>query len=195
MKRHKRTLDHEEAALWRAVVDTVTPLHKTTEAPPSALPLSPSGTGKLHGIKDPAPSNVTVSTSTSYGRHAPPPAPSGLHGGDPGLARRIARGRLAIDATLDLHGMTQAEAHARLLRFVEFGRLRGDRTLLIITGKGPPSSERCSDLFGASPRGILRRRFLEWITAPPLAVHVGTVREAHQKHGGRGAFYVILKKA
>lgn len=109
------------------------------------------------------------------------------------MPRKVGRGRVQIDATLDLHGMTQTEAHTRLNRFVEFAQMRGHRVLLVITGKGPPDTK--PDPFEEAPRGILRRRFLEWVETPPLSPRLTSVAQAHQRHGGRGAFYLFLKRA
>ncbi len=50
--------------------------------------------------------------------------------------RRLTRGRTPIDATLDLHGMRQHEAHGALSHFVASAFARGRRNLLVITGKG-----------------------------------------------------------
>lgn len=108
------------------------------------------------------------------------------------MARRVARGRMAIDATLDLHGYTQDNAKARLVHFVDFAVLRGNRVLLVITGKGRPEDEEYIP-FGEAPRGILRQRFLEWVEQPPLRDRLSSVRQSHQRHGGRGAFYLFLK--
>ena len=134
---------------------------------------------------------------TAKGPSSPPAGrttASPLYEGEPGVAKRVARGRLPISATLDLHGLTQIEAESRLKHFVEFASISGDRVLLIITGKGGAGSDTPAP-FEAAPRGILRRRFLEWIETPPLRGKIASVKSAHQKHGGRGAFYVFLRKA
>jgi DNA-nicking Smr family endonuclease len=108
------------------------------------------------------------------------------------MQRRVARGRIDIGGTLDLHGFTQNEARARLERFIGFAAARGEAVVLVVTGKGNLQPDAFS--FAASPRGILRQRFLEWIEAPPLRGMITSVRPAHQRHGGRGAFYVFLRR-
>ncbi|MBB4658237.1 DNA-nicking Smr family endonuclease [Parvularcula dongshanensis] len=123
---------------------------------------------------------------------APVPAPAArLGAGDPKEARRVARGRREIDASLDLHGLTQDQAYVRLLRFVEVGAATGARTLLVVTGKGRGEARVP---FAEAPRGILRERFLDWVETEPLRSRIASVRGAHQRHGGRGAFYVFLKR-
>ena len=176
-KRGVRRLSASEAALWGAVRETVTPIDR--DAAPLPKPDKP-----------PAPAR-------RQSRPAPPPLPAAprapvkLGGGDPKEARKVARGRREIDATLDLHGLTQDQAYARLVRFVDFAASAGSRTLLVVTGKG--RGERPVP-FAEAPRGILRERFLSWVEAEPLASRIASVRPAHQRHGGRGAFYVLLKR-
>ena len=166
--------------MWGAVRETVTPLDPKPVAPPPAAP-----PGK--------PERVRAQPRKS----APPPlplrpgVPAKLGAGDPKEGRKVARGRREIDATLDLHGLTQDQAYARLVRFLDFAAASGARTLLVVTGKG--QGERPVP-FAEAPRGILRERFLGWVEAEPLAGRIASVRQAHQRHGGRGAFYVLLKR-
>ena len=167
--------------MWRSVKATVTPLAETTPPEPLAAPEPPASRARRARSPVPPP--------------APPPQaprpPARLHAGDPREARRVARGRREIDATLDLHGLTQAQAYARLCRFVEVAAATGARTLLVVTGKGRGEARVP---FAEAPRGILRERFLEWVEQDPLRGRIASVRPAHQKHGGRGAFYVLVKR-
>lgn len=98
------------------------------------------------------------------------------------IERRLRDGAIVIDARLDLHGLTQTEAHAALAQFITAQIKKGGRNLLIITGKG-----RGGD-------GVLRASLAVWLGAIPAAAHILAVRPAAAKHGGDGAFYVILKK-
>ncbi len=84
-----------------------------------------------------------------------------------------------IDATLDLHGLTQDEAHEKLLRFIAAARKSGKRRLLIITGKG---------------KGILKKSLPLWLDSPKLAGQIGSIASAGPEKGGEGALYVLLKK-
>jgi DNA-nicking Smr family endonuclease len=97
---------------------------------------------------------------------------------------RLRRGRLSIQARLDLHGMTQAEAHAALNGFVQRSQAAGRRAILIITGKGALTAGG----------GVLRRAVPRWLHEPPLRELVLAVREAQPKDGGEGALYVLLRK-
>jgi DNA-nicking Smr family endonuclease len=199
-RRRDRTLKAEERALWRAVTSSVKPLSRpeppiegggpvgeqsaSPKLPHAAPPRAKAGHA---GIPKPAPPLPLP--------HRPPPAPkrpeSRLSAGDGRLAKNVARGRREIDAVLDLHGLTQDQAFARLRRFIELGAASGARTLLIVTGKG---SGEAPLPFDQAPRGILRRRFLEWVEHDPLRGRIAAVRPAHRRHGGSGAFYLFLKR-
>ncbi len=112
---------------------------------------------------------------------APPPlAPLGRR-----MRQRVARGREAIDARFDLHGLTQSEAHAALLHFLRTASARGHRLVLVITGKGRRNGEG----------GVLRRQVPQWLALPEFRSFVVGFEDAHIAHGGEGALYVRLRKA
>jgi DNA-nicking Smr family endonuclease len=113
---------------------------------------------------------------------------SPLNAGDPKRERQVARGKIAIEGVLDLHGMRQDEADRATLRFLGGSLSRGRRVVLIITGKGGFEAEHKGE-----GRGILRRRFLQGIETGLYGQGISAVRPAHQRHGGQGAFYVFLK--
>ncbi|PIE11097.1 MAG: DNA mismatch repair protein MutS [Rhodobacterales bacterium] len=104
---------------------------------------------------------------------------------------RMTRGKLAPEARIDLHGMTLAEAHPELIRFVLTSHTRGMRLILVITGKG-----KHRDDGGPIPTrlGVLRHQVPVWLRQAPLGPLVLQVTEAAQKHGGHGAYYVYLKR-
>ena len=104
---------------------------------------------------------------------------------------RMSRGKIAPEARIDLHGMTLAQAHPDLIRFVLNAQTQGMRLILVITGKGKPGSED-----GPIPRrpGVLRQQVPQWLRQVPLGAAVLQVAEAHQRHGGSGAFYVYLRR-
>ncbi|MEM6762358.1 MAG: Smr/MutS family protein [Pseudomonadota bacterium] len=97
--------------------------------------------------------------------------------------RKLARDPSRIEGRIDLHGMTQAEAHAALHRFVLGSAASGQRIVLVITGKGR----------GGEGAGILRRAVPHWLTGKDLRRVVAGYGAAHPHHGGAGAIYVRLK--
>ncbi|CUH79670.1 Smr/MutS family protein [Tropicibacter naphthalenivorans] len=104
---------------------------------------------------------------------------------------RMKRGKLVPEARIDLHGMTIDQAHPTLGRFIMTSHSRGLRLVLVITGKG--SRE---DPYDPMPRrrGVLKTQVPQWLRMPPIAQVVLQVSEAHQKHGGAGAYYVYLRR-
>jgi DNA-nicking Smr family endonuclease len=100
-------------------------------------------------------------------------------------ADRLRRGQLAIDGRMDLHGMTQAQAHGALASFVHRAWAEGRRCLLVITGKGT---------FSGDGGGVLRQAVPRWLGEPGLRPMVLAVQPAQPQHGGGGAFYLLLKR-
>jgi DNA-nicking Smr family endonuclease len=87
--------------------------------------------------------------------------------------------------------MRQSEAHAALRRFIAARVARGDRTVLVITGKG---LKKLDDLTIVD-RGVLRTMLPIWLSEPGLAPLVAGWDISAQGHGGEGAFYVRLRRS
>jgi len=179
-----RHLDGEDRALWRRVTETVKPLHKSPPDPEPEKPAEPARPMNKKPAPQTAPSYVTKPSQ-------PKPAPS-LSPIDKKLTRRIARGARAVDGKVDLHGLTQREAHARLLSYLQMARARGDRLVLVVTGKG--KLEGASEWWEEGTRGVLRRSVPEWLATPPFRVMVVGFERAHARKGGDGALYVQLRR-
>ena len=97
---------------------------------------------------------------------------------------RMRRGKLPIDARLDLHGSYQDAAQADLNAFIASCAASGCRTVLVITGKGSVREGG----------GVLRRRLPDWLNQPACRPHVLAFAGARPEHGGSGAFYVLLRR-
>lgn len=144
----------------------------------------------------PAPSNSEVPAQAPATRPARPPPPPQLPpkapplaldriaGVDKRLAERLKRGQLQIDAMLDLHGLTQEEAHRQLDAFLAGSAHAGRRCLLVITGKGLWREES----------GILREMVPRWLNETLNRGRVLAIAKAQPRHGGAGALYVLLKR-
>ena len=130
------------------------------------------------------------SSSESASRvKAPPPKPAPrLEPLDRRLKQRLARGSEPIEARIDLHGRTQDEAHAVLLRFLRKAQDDGAKFALVITGKGARARDEWSE------RGVLKRQVPLWLKLPEFRVYVVGFEPAHVGHGGEGALYVRIKK-
>jgi DNA-nicking Smr family endonuclease len=105
---------------------------------------------------------------------------------------KMTRGKLSPEARIDLHGMTLAEAHPELIRFILSAHSNGLRLVLVITGKGKPGDDH-----GPIPRrtGVLRQQVPHWLRQPPLGSAILQVTEAHLRHGGSGACYIYLRRS
>jgi len=104
------------------------------------------------------------------------------------VMQRLARGAEPIDARLDLHGRTQSEAQAALLRFLRKAQADGARFVLVITGKGARARDDWSE------RGVLRRQVPLWLELPEFRAYVVGFEQAHVGHGGEGALYVRVRR-
>ena len=194
-RRGKRGLSAEERHLWEKVAKSATPLDPPARnlslpeiegpKPAPAIPrerISAFRIGEKARNKPHTPQHGTdLSTRLAQ-------APVRM---DHGAYRKLVRGKLKPDARIDLHGMTIAQAHPALIRFVFSAYDRGDRLVLVITGKG---KERDSDTPIPIKVGILRHQVPAWLHTPPLGALVLDIREAHQRHWGGGAYYVYLKR-
>ncbi len=103
--------------------------------------------------------------------------------------RKLGRGIVSPDSSIDLHGHTLASAHALLDQGLERAIRRGDRVLLLVTGKPPrPESER------PHARGAIRAAVSDWLGSSRHCDAIAAVRGAHPRHGGQGALYIILRR-
>lgn len=177
-----------EMALWRAVGDTVDPILKRKSPDPRRLldpersALEPTGLPVPRFAPTFRPSSQPVIAAASRPLREKPL--------EPNLRRRVQRGHLPIDATLDLHGMTQVQARDALVRFIPARARRGDRTVLVITGKGLKKT----GYLQIEQKGILRTMLPLWLAQADLAPLIAGFEPAHQDHGGEGAFYIRLKR-
>lgn len=116
-------------------------------------------------------------------------APISTHAGiDRNTSRRLRQGKLEIEATLDLHGMGREEARHRLTRFLERAFEEQRRCVLVVTGKGRFDAD-----VGQS-EGVLRKHLPRWLALTPCAHWVLSHTHAQPRHGGEGAFYILLRR-
>jgi DNA-nicking Smr family endonuclease len=181
----KRDLREDERELWDHVTRDVRKPRTRAAKPPVKAKSETKPAPRPRAVEAP----VRVVAPVAVKR----PAPFGVDGA---TAERLRRGKIEPDATIDLHGMTQAQAHTRLVSFVRRGHEVGNRCVLVITGKGSPAAcEESSHRFVMPERskaGVLRTLVPLWLEE--LRALVTGVQSAHQKHGGGGAFYVYLKR-
>lgn len=174
--RRRRPDPAAELALWRRTTRDVAPLQP--RAAPSAVSncrRSPTEPAAKREEKAPP-----ASARASTGRPEPPL--DSLAGVDRANAERLKRGRHAIEARLDLHGLTQTEAHRALSRFVATSQAAGRRCVLVITGRGRLGG------------GILKSAVPRWLAEPGLRRYLLGIAPAQPHHGGAGALYLLLRR-
>lgn len=208
-KGRRPALSAEDRSLWDHVAASV---EKGRSGKPRVPDVEPPQIDQPEEATPPARASLhrgqtrTPRTERPAKREAAPLPPSPLPrsasaaaevpGVDRRKARRIATGAIEIEARLDLHGMTQSAAHARLIGFVQSAAAKGMRTVLVITGKGgarqqPPSG---GAWWESEEIGILRRSVPRWLAEAPLRAVVIGCQPAAPRHGGEGALYVLLRR-
>jgi len=182
MARQSRTPTAEELALWRATMRDAVPFRSR---PGGDAPFPP-----------PSPAAPLISPETDGSRAAPavapPPSRTRLPPLEPGRSAgvdrrtddRLRRGQMAIEARIDLHGLTQAAAYDALAHFVASSHAVGRRCVLVITGKGPVSQGG----------GVLRTMVPRWLAEAGLRRRILALHRAQPRDGGDGALYVLLKR-
>ena len=170
-------LSPADLQLWRHVTESITPLARRGEAPPPA----PAPAAKP---ADPDRARPTPSPPPPRPRAEPKPLDVGVIADlDRRSAERLKRGEMEIDGRLDLHGLTQADAHAALNRFLAASQTMGRRCVLVITGKGFRDGN-----------GVLKAQVPQWLAQAPNRARILAVMPARPQHGGAGALYVLVKR-
>jgi DNA-nicking Smr family endonuclease len=175
-----RRLSPEERALWAKVVATVRPLD------PGAVPAAAPAEAEA-GPAPPKPKRAPAPRAAA-------PAPRAKAKPVPGATldgtwdRRLSRGLASPDVTVDLHGHNLATAYDLLDRRLGEAIADGARLLLLVTGK-PPSDDR-----RPVARGAIRAAVGDWLAGSRHASDIAAVRNAHPRHGGQGALYIVLRR-
>jgi len=177
-----------DTTLWQRAMENTTRLSPSRQRSVATKEEAPRDAK----ISSPAPRKAVIRPIRAS-RHEPalqaPAAPGKV---DKHVVRRIKRRAQGIEARLDLHGMTQMEAHQDLRLFIRDTVARGCRCVLVITGKGGRASPEAG--FRDSPPGVLRRVVPQWLAAPDLSSLVAGFEPALPQHGGAGALYVQLRR-
>jgi DNA-nicking Smr family endonuclease len=181
-----RRLDNVEKALWGRVIETVKPLHivrpnvETKAATPPVKPVAKSL--KLSPL---VVNSAKVATPEKRSeRKLPPPH----HNLDGHWDRRIHRGAIVPDISIDLHDANLSRAYARLDGALEQAIAQKLKVVLLVTGK-PRTHDRAS----GEGRGAIAAVVRDWLAASRHAQNISAVRNAHPRHGGAGALYIVLK--
>ncbi len=187
-RRKPRGLRPDEQELWGRVVETATPM-KTPQTlfvdmvqPGQAKPgpakptIAPFKMGQKTDVRKPQTSLPLAKAPVAMDRKT---------------YTRMKRGKVSPDAKIDLHGMTQDQAHPALVSTILNAHADGKRLVLVVTGKG-----KKRDDVGPIPvrMGVLKHAVPQWLRQAPLSQAILQVTEASQNYGGSGALFVYLRR-
>ena len=97
-------------------------------------------------------------------------------------------------STLDLHGLTLNNANKAVEDLINVSFEKGVNKLKIITGKGL-HSENEKNPYVSKKLGILKYSIPEYIkNKSDLMKKINNIQDASIEDGGKGAFYIYLKK-
>jgi DNA-nicking Smr family endonuclease len=186
-----RQLTDDDRRLWNTIARSITPLRRRPQPDQDEIVLeSELKPAKAHPLPKPGPHGRDAPGAPGHNSAGKPVAKK-----PPGLAplarrerQRLARGGTPIEARIDLHGLTQSEAHAALARFLRRAQDDGVKFALVITGKGARFADHGGD------RGVLRRQVPLWLKLPEFRPYVVGFEDAHTAHGGEGALYVRIRR-
>lgn len=186
-----RRLAPEESALWKKVAATVKPL------PKAKAPLAPVAPPTVSPPKPTPRSTAAPAAAPRSPAKLPPPRRTHSQATlDGHWDRRLRKGLVRPDLSIDLHGHTLASARALLDEAIGRALLRGARVLLVVAGRLRPGADRLPQMHGdPRPRGAIRASLPDWLAYSPHADEIVALRPAHISHGGAGAVYVVLRRA
>lgn len=184
-ERAKGKLD--DRALWKAVVKDVKPLKRR----PPSRPATATGNDSAEQA-EPSRKHATQpkkALAPSRPKAVPGPARRELrHGQAPDVDKRtldrLRRGRLPVEAEIDLHGHSLEEAHRVLSAFILGHSAAGRRCVRVITGKGRYREGG----------GVLKTEVPRWLNEPGLNDRILAFTHARRDDGGEGALYVLLRR-
>lgn len=179
----KRELKTEERVLWGKIARTTRPMPGRME---DLLAFEVDEVAASPAPAEPPVKLLQTAAFAAGPQEKPGPVPpSGRHHPfERPVKRKLSRGRLALEARIDLHGLIQSEAHGLLLDFLIHAHERGLRHVLVITGKGSSMGSE----------GALRRAVPLWFSKPEFRYLISSHEAAAQHHGGEGALYVRLSR-
>ena len=186
MAKRKKPPKEQDSALWRHVAGTVSARPAWENVHSRFLPMDQvmdEVTAQL--LQPPKKIRKPVAPQSAKTAAKAPSAPAPLVNGvtaglDKRTAQRLKKGRLPIEARLDLHGHSQEQAFRALHGFIDGQWAAGRRCVLVVTGKG---------------KGVLKDAVPQWLNGPLLRMKILSFTYAQRQDGGEGALYILLKRA
>lgn len=181
-----RRLAPEEMALWGRVIATVRPMVAASSA---VHPVPVKAEAPKKSLAKPATGNKPQPARAAAAPAPAPAKPMAANTLDSSWDRRILKGSLIPDISVDLHENSLSGAYARLDIALEQAIHQRLRVILLVTGK-PRTHDRAS----GHGRGAIAAIVRDWLAASRHAASIAAVRQAHPRHGGAGALYIVLKR-
>lgn len=100
------------------------------------------------------------------------------------MDKKLKTGKFTPDLRIDFHGLKLDEAFNSLIYNINYAYENGLKFLLIITGKGNRTADN---------RDSIKSQIDHWMTHYSIAPKIIKYTDAHQKDGGNGAIYVLVK--
>lgn len=174
-----KTLNADEKELWRLVTKDVKLLNKNQADDLNLIKTTKQDKPATNRI----PSKIIIKPSLKPLNPPAKKADKSSFQTDKRTGEKLKKGKFAIDATLDLHGLSLAKAHSAFQKFVTLNIKKQARVLLVITGKGKEGS------------GILRKEIHHWIHDDNFSHAILKMTTAAPHDGGSGAYYLLLRRA
>ena len=201
MTKDKKKISSNDLKLWYQIVDKVEPIKKRDNPDIKNQEQSGIDAGSIiyRDVKQQKIIKKKISKDKVAIKLAPSKVPikkdeplkfTGIHRR---LEQKMSRGQIDIDSTLDLHGMTQEEAKHAIINFIKVANKNNLKIILIITGKGISNENTNSRNKNRYERGVLNKNLPAWLQMSEIRGYVNGYRYANQKHGGEGAYYILLK--
>lgn len=179
-----RKLGRDERILWGKVARTTRLISGKIEDLDDLQEIEPESSPDIRAPNSPPPFPKMIVEAVADTPHPVLKKDRIHHPLEKPVKRKLTRGRLALEARIDLHGMFQSEAHAVLLDFLIRAHERGLRHVLVITGKGRSMGSE----------GALKRAVPMWFSKPEYRYLISSYEDASMNHGGDGALYVRLAR-
>ena len=168
-----RRLTAEEKHIWQCFTQDIVPVASSCKIKGESV--APKVDIREASISKP------VKVAPKYSEDLQPGDMSYISGAS---VRQLKRNQSRPDATLDLHGYTQAQALEQFQQFLHHASASGHRLLRVITGYGKMSGGE----------GVLRAALPKWVNYPENRRLILSYQQARAQEGGAGAWLILLRR-
>ena len=173
------TPQNEDEKFWFEAVDGI----KKTVSNQVVFPVRPKSTIKKEKVY-----YATKQEFSTYSKFLDDLECGGI---DKSTLKKFKREEFRVEAVLDLHGLTEDEAFARVDSFIPQSYALGRRCVMIITGKGIRVHPD-EDVFAV--KGVLRKQVPQWLNMARVRAMILVYKHPSEKVGGNGALYILLRR-